>query len=41
MRLIFAFLTLSALAACGADGEPTAPGLRVSGSTAMGVTTGN
>jgi hypothetical protein len=39
MRLIFAFLALSTLAACGADGEPTAPGLRVSGSAAMGVTT--
>lgn len=41
MRFIFALLTLSALAACGADGEPTAPDLRASGSAAVGISTVN
>ncbi|MGO4908417.1 hypothetical protein ACEN2J_08810 [Pseudorhodobacter sp. W20_MBD10_FR17] len=41
MRFIFAFLTLSILAACGADGAPTAPGLHASGNVAVGVSTVN
>lgn len=40
MRILFALLTLATLAACGADGEPTAPGLTVSGEARMGVVAG-
>lgn len=38
MRILFALATLATLAACGADGPPTAPGLSVSGEAAVGVT---
>jgi hypothetical protein len=41
MRFIFALLTLSTLAACGADGDPIAPGLRTSGSAKVGISTLN
>lgn len=37
MRLVFAVLALATLAACGADGEPTAPGVQVSGEAKAGV----
>lgn len=37
MRALSALLILLALAACGADGEPTAPGVSVSGDARMGV----
>ena len=37
MRTLSALLIALSLAACGADGEPTAPGLSVSGEARMGV----
>jgi len=44
MRFIFAFAALATLAACGADGPPTAPttpGLNVSGDVGAGVSVTN
>ncbi len=35
-----ALLAALTLAACGADGAPTKPGVAVSGEASMGVTTG-
>ncbi len=37
MRSLFALITLATLAACGADGEPTAPGMTVSGEASVGI----
>lgn len=37
MRALSILLVALTLAACGADGEPTAPGLTVSGEARMGV----
>jgi hypothetical protein len=37
MRILFGFLLFASLAACGADGEPTAPGFSVSGEAKVGV----
>lgn len=37
MRALSILLVTLTLAACGADGEPTAPGLTVSGEARMGV----
>jgi uncharacterized lipoprotein YmbA len=40
MMKYLALLAALTLAACGADGEPTKPGVAVSGEASMGVTTG-
>lgn len=37
MRALSALLITLTLAACGADGEPTPPGLTVSGEARVGV----
>jgi hypothetical protein len=41
MRFLLALATLATLASCGANGEPTAPGLRVSGEASVGIVTSN
>jgi len=41
MRFVFALAALAMLTACGADGEPTAPGLNLSGDGRVGVTVTN
>lgn len=40
-RPIFAALFLLALAACGADGPPVAPGVAVTGEASVGITGGS
>jgi hypothetical protein len=37
IRIAALLLTLCALASCGADGAPTAPGVAISGTAQMGV----
>ena len=41
MRALFALLVTLALAACGADGAPTAPGVTVSGEAQVGIVVAN
>jgi len=41
MRFVFVLAALATLAACGADGPPSAPGLTVSGDAAAGVSVTN
>lgn len=41
MRFLFALAALTTLAACGADDQPTAPGLKISGEASVGVVTTN
>ncbi|WP_269430445.1 hypothetical protein [Pseudorhodobacter ferrugineus] len=41
MRALYLLATLATLAACGADGPPSAPGLSVSGDARVGVAVTN